>query len=102
MSNLTSPPFHRKKYGLPQVHCFDSSFLLWTDLDIQFTTQIAVETEAIEGSNYFNEVQLVAQPVTPYARQEHYICFRSDPKMELQPEWEHILKEVAAVWMNRN
>ncbi|MEM7572868.1 MAG: glycosyltransferase family 39 protein [Bacteroidota bacterium] len=92
--------FYRKKYGLPQVHCFDSSFLLWTDPDIEFTTQIAVETEVIEGSNYFNKVELVAHPTTPYARQEHYIYFRSAPKMDLQPEWARILEEVSAVWMN--
>ncbi|MEO0789641.1 MAG: aromatic prenyltransferase, partial [Bacteroidota bacterium] len=91
--------FYQKKYNLPQTYCFDSSFLLWVDKELQFEHQLAIETESIPESNYFGSIEFVGNPNTAYARQQHYIYYRTEPLMPLQPEWERIYYEVLEPWM---
>ncbi|MEM6398098.1 MAG: hypothetical protein AAF741_17235 [Bacteroidota bacterium] len=90
--------FYRKKYDLPEAYCFDSSFLLWVDPKLDFERQLAVETEPIPESRYFDSIDLVGHPQTPYARQQHFIYYRTQPQMPLQPEWERIYYEVRRPW----
>ncbi|MEM8584557.1 MAG: glycosyltransferase family 39 protein [Bacteroidota bacterium] len=91
--------FYQNKYNLPQAYCFDSSFLLWVDTQLQFEHQLAVETELIPESNYFGSIEFIGNPETEYARQQHYIYYRTEPLMPLQPEWERIYYEVLEPWM---
>ena len=85
--------FYRKKYDLPEAYSRNSSFILWAPEDIQFNNQIMIDDQIQTGSDWFENMILVDSIEHPFARENGYIYYRSNPKIDVNAAWKEYIRE---------
>lgn len=81
-----------KKYNLPEPSSFNASFLLWTESDVVFDRQIAIEDSPQGRSEHFDQMELIDDTHWPYAREVNYIYYLTEPSHDVQKAWKEILQ----------
>ncbi len=92
-SHASSLNFYRKKYDLPRIHSFNSSYIIWAPTKVLFNNQIMVDDQLQTASSWFHNMTLVDSIQNPYAREEGYIYYRDSAKIDVVGAWEDIVRE---------
>ena len=86
--------YYGKKYDLPEIHSFASSYVMWTKEDVDFDSQIMVEDSRQAATSSFFEKRILMDSIrNPFAREAGYIYFQETPKMDVKEAWKNIVKE---------
>ena len=85
--------YYEKKYGLPEIHSFASSYVMWAKEDVDFDSQIMVEDSRQSATSSFFEKRILVDSIqNPFAREKGYIYFQETPKVEVKEVWRNIVK----------
>lgn len=86
--------YYGDKYGLPEVLCFNESFIFWVPDTVPSSRFIYIG-EGDDLNELFNNVEQVGRITDPYARESGlpvYYCYNSTPL--LADEWKSTVKEM--------
>lgn len=73
--------YYRKKYDLPEAYSMNSSYLLWIPDHIHFDNMILLDNVWEDSSAYFSYHEFIDSTHHPYARDNGYVFYRSQPKV---------------------
>lgn len=85
--------FYRKKYDLPETYSLNSSFIMWVPETIAFNCMIQIDDNRQSSSAFFQSVELIDSIENQYARDPGLIYYKSQPKVDVQAQWEAIVLE---------
>ena len=81
-----------KKYDLPEIHSFASSYVMWTKENVDFDSQIMVEDSRQAATSSFFEKRILLDSIRdPYARERGFIYFQEIPKVDVKEAWRNIV-----------
>jgi hypothetical protein len=90
--------FYAKKYGLPEAHSFNASFLIWCPDENDFQSQILVDDVKHDSSTWFHDMTLVDSLTIPLARDPGYIYFRKEPISPINEVWREVVKNAKSTY----
>ncbi|MFK8006962.1 MAG: glycosyltransferase family 39 protein [Saprospiraceae bacterium] len=84
--------YYGKKYNLPEIHSFASSYVMWTKEEVDFDSQIMIEDSRQSAtSSFFEKRTLMDSIQNPFAREAGYIYFQEIPKVDVKEAWRNIV-----------
>lgn len=85
--------YYAKKYNLPEIHCFNSSYVMWTEEEVDFNCQIMVEDwYQAPTSDFFERRVLMDSVRNPFAREKGLIYYQEIPKVDVKKAWKEIVR----------
>ncbi len=85
--------YYAEKYDLPEIHCFNSSYVMWIKEEVDFNCQIMVEDWYQDlTSDYFEKRVLLDSIHNPFAREKGLIYFQEIPKVDVKEAWKNIVR----------
>lgn len=86
--------YYAEKYDLPEIHCFNSSYVMWIKEEVDFNCQIMVEDWYQDPtSDYFEKRILMDSIRNPFAREKGLIYFQEFPKVDVRKAWKNIVRK---------
>lgn len=88
--------YYRKKYKMPEAAAisFNGSFVFWIPEYTSIEMAIYITENPLEGSDFFDSMELKAQVLDPYARDRGYVYLMTEPKVDLVSAWSTLREEM--------